>query len=152
MFFNAIKTKLPDTEIQSEKNRQQVSNKQVSTQADIGKHAHNYQSTTKRLNYLKTNLPKSNSLLNSAVLCYRFMWRTFPDSFSSVNTINKWVVVVVKWSACSPYTPMIRVRIPLKSTFFCKIVAEKNEINKTRDTGDHLSSVIGTNQPKFKWQ
>ena len=29
-----------------------------------------------------------------------------------------WAVVVVKWSACSPSTPTIRVRIPLRSTIF----------------------------------
>ena len=36
-------------------------------------------------------------------------------------------VVVVLWSAWSPSTPTLRVRIPLKSTFlFCKM-CEKNE-------------------------
>ena len=29
-----------------------------------------------------------------------------------------WAVVVFKWSACSPSTPTIRVRIPLRSTIF----------------------------------
>ena len=29
-----------------------------------------------------------------------------------------WAVVVVKWSACSPSIPTIRVRIQLKSTVF----------------------------------
>ena len=40
----------------------------------------------------------------------------------------------VRWSACSPSTPTIRVRIQLKSTFFCKIVVEKNK-NKQKDPG-----------------
>ena len=42
-----------------------------------------------------------------------------------------WGCGMVKWSACSPFTPMIRVQIPLKSTvLFCKLF-EKNE-NKTK--------------------
>ena len=35
-------------------------------------------------------------------------------------------LVVVKWSACSPSTPMIRIWIPPKPTvFFCKICVWK---------------------------
>ena len=36
------------------------------------------------------------------------------------KTTAKRAVVMVKWSACSPSTPTIRVQIPLKSTIFCK--------------------------------
>ena len=44
-------------------------------------------------------------------------------------------VVVVKWSACSPSTPTIRVRISLKPTVFpVKFVFEKKE-NKQKDAG-----------------
>ena len=44
-------------------------------------------------------------------------------------------VVVVKWSACSPSTPMIRVQIPLKPTVFSvTFVFEKNE-NKQKEVG-----------------
>ena len=38
--------------------------------------------------------------------------------FLSHKSSNYWAVVVVKWSACSPSTPTIQVRIPLKPTFF----------------------------------
>ena len=42
-------------------------------------------------------------------------------------------VVLVKWSACLPYTPTIRVRIPLKpSVFSLKVVFEKTE-NKQKN-------------------
>ena len=44
-------------------------------------------------------------------------------------------VVVVKWSACSPSTPTIRVRIPQKpSVFSVKCVLEKNK-NKQKESG-----------------
>ena len=33
---------------------------------------------------------------------------------------------VVKWSACSPSTPAIQVRMPLKSTIFQNFFVEKN--------------------------
>ena len=38
------------------------------------------------------------------------------------------------WSACSPSTPTIRFRIPLRSKIFCKIVIEKNE-NTQKEAG-----------------
>ena len=41
-----------------------------------------------------------------------------------------WAVVVVEWSACSPSTPTIQVRIP----FSVKFVCEKNE-NKQKEAG-----------------
>ena len=45
------------------------------------------------------------------------------------NALNhsRWAVVVVEWSACSPFTPTIQVQIPLKPTFFVKWVFEKNK-------------------------
>ena len=44
-------------------------------------------------------------------------------------------VVVVKWSAYSPSTPMIRVRITLTSTVYSvKFVLEKNK-NKQKQAG-----------------
>ena len=46
-----------------------------------------------------------------------------------------WYRAVVKWSACSPSTPTIRVRIPLKHTVFSvKFVFEKSE-NKQKEAG-----------------
>ena len=52
------------------------------------------------------------------------------------SLVTSWrTVVVVKWSACSTSTPMIRVWIPLKSTFFCQIFAEKIE-NKQKRSRD----------------
>ena len=46
------------------------------------------------------------------------------------------VVVVVKWSACSPSTPTIRARILLSSTVFSvKFVFEINE-NNQKEAGD----------------
>ena len=50
------------------------------------------------------------------------------NNYSNYYVFGRWqttllmAVVVVKWSAWSPSTPTIRVRIPLKPTvFFCKI-------------------------------
>ena len=48
---------------------------------------------------------------------------------------------VVKWSACSPYTLTIRVRILRKSTIFLKIVAEKNENKQKEAAIDPLKTV-----------
>ena len=44
-------------------------------------------------------------------------------------------VVVVKWSACSPSTLTIRVRIPLKSTINC---LKRTKINKKRSRMVHF--------------
>ena len=46
------------------------------------------------------------------------------------NFPTKRAEVVVKWSACSPCTPTIPVKILLGSTIFCKIVIEKNKNNQ----------------------
>ena len=48
--------------------------------------------------------------------------------------------MVVKWSACSPSIPTIRVRILLKQTvFFCKIcVWKRTKINKKRSELSHF--------------
>ena len=47
------------------------------------------------------------------------------------NTDRSWAVVVVKWSACSPSLPTIRVRIPLKPTIFSvKLCLKRTKINK----------------------
>ena len=49
-------------------------------------------------------------------------------------------MVVVKWSACSPSTPTILVRIPLKPTVFSvPFVLEKNE-NKEKEA--HLKKLL----------
>ena len=54
---------------------------------------------------------------------------TFLDS--EVKKDYKGAVVVVKWSACSPSFPTIRVRIPLKPTVFStKYVFEKMRKNR----------------------
>ena len=46
-----------------------------------------------------------------------------------------WVSMLVKWSEFSPYTPTIRVRIPLKPTVLSiKFVLETNE-NKQKEAG-----------------
>ena len=48
------------------------------------------------------------------------------------NTVS-WAVVVVKWSARSPSTPTIRVRIPLTPTVFLyKLCLKKMKINKKK--------------------
>ena len=54
---------------------------------------------------------------------------------SALKIYVRWAVVVVKWSACLPSTPTIRVQIPLKSTVFTvKFVFEMNE-NKQKEAG-----------------
>ena len=44
-------------------------------------------------------------------------------------------MVVVKWSACSPSTPTVRVRIPLKSTVFSVEFVLANNENKQKEAG-----------------
>ena len=52
------------------------------------------------------------------------------------GSTNNCFVVVVKKSACSPYTPTIRVRIPLKPTVFSvKFVFERNKNKQKRWPG-----------------
>ena len=66
--------------------------------------------------------------------------RVFQERFTSTilcdcNTVLKVdvAVVVVKWSACLPSTPTIRVRIPLKPTVFSVILClKRTKINKKR--------------------
>ena len=56
-------------------------------------------------------------------------------------------VVVVKWSACSPSTPTIRVRIPLKPKVFSIILClKRTKINKKRPGLAHffLKKVLRT--------
>ena len=54
---------------------------------------------------------------------------------NDIKLFGQLAVVVVKWSACSPSTPMIRVRILLTLTVFSvKCVFEKNE-NKEKEAG-----------------
>ena len=43
------------------------------------------------------------------------------------------VVVVVEWSACSPYTLMIRVRYPPKSTVFILYIVRLKRLKRGRD-------------------
>ena len=47
--------------------------------------------------------------------------------FKRLSKLFDRAVVVIKWSECLPSIPKIRVRIPLKSTIFCKIVVKKEE-------------------------
>ena len=58
--------------------------------------------------------------------------------------ITKRVVVVVKWSACLPSTPIIRVRILLKFVF------EKNESNKEAGVGHFFKKRILSYFENFK--
>ena len=54
--------------------------------------------------------------------CMRLRPTKIKTSFMSAHLKPKnWAVVVVKWSACSPSTLTIRVRIQLKPTAFCSI-------------------------------
>ena len=47
------------------------------------------------------------------------------------ETAESWVVVVVKWSVCSPSTPTIRVRIPAEVyKFSVKVLLKRTKINK----------------------
>ena len=59
-------------------------------------------------------------------------------------------MVVVKWSACSPSPPTIRVRILLTSTVFSvKFVFEKNKIKKMLGVAHLKKSISGTLSNKF---
>ena len=52
------------------------------------------------------------------------------------------MVVVFKWSTCSPCTPTIWVRIPMKHTVFsCTICVRKERKNKKRPGLAHLKKV-----------
>ena len=59
-------------------------------------------------------------------------WIFIRLSSCSPNLKSPWDVVVVKWSACSPYTPTIRVRIPLKAVFLNNLWLKWTLINKKR--------------------
>ena len=48
-------------------------------------------------------------------------------------------VVVVKWSACSPSTLAIRIRIPLKSTIFSVQCLKRMKVNKKEAEDGPLS-------------
>ena len=51
-------------------------------------------------------------------------------------------MVVVKWSVCSPSTPSIRVRIPLKPTVLSvKLCLKRTKINK-KEAGAHLKKKL----------
>ena len=52
--------------------------------------------------------------------CHQCLWTltTAISVYFCRNNNNRRAVVVVKWSACSPYTQTIQVRIPLKSTVY----------------------------------
>ena len=55
-----------------------------------------------------------------------------------------WSVVVVKWSACLPYTPTIRVRILLKTAVFILWIVWKNENNLKRGQESPVIMLITT--------
>ena len=65
-------------------------------------------------------------------------------------TIVQLVVVVVKWSACSPSTPTIRVQIPLKHTVFsAQFVVKRTKINKKEaGVGPFLEKIFLMGQPR----
>ena len=49
------------------------------------------------------------------------------------ETLQQVSVVVVKWSACSPFATMIRVRFPHKSTIFLlKLLLKRTKKQKMR--------------------
>ena len=51
-------------------------------------------------------------------------------------------MVVVKWSACSPYSPMIRVRIPLTPTVFpYNLCLKRTKIKKEAGVGPFFKKV-----------
>ena len=64
---------------------------------------------------------------------FMYMQQYVVGVVENFQTIVYWAVVVVKWSACSPSTPTIRVWIPLKPTILSvKFVFEKNT-NKQKE-------------------
>ena len=70
-----------------------------------------------------------------------------PSLFARILKINwNWAeVVVVKWSACLPSTPMIRVWILLKTTVFSlKFLFEKNKNKQQKRSG--LAHFLNKNQ------
>ena len=74
----------------------------------------------------KSNKNRESRLLYQKVMIIVAV--VFSERFIEITTYIKFgkkkslylnrAVVVVKWSACSPSTPTIRVRIPLRSTIF----------------------------------
>ena len=71
------------------------------------------------------------------------LWLMLYAKYRSKNVLYLGCVVV-KWSACLPSTPTIRVRIPLKpSVFSVKFMFEKNEIkHKEARIGPFLKRVL----------
>ena len=63
-----------------------------------------------------------------------------------------WAVVVVKWSACSPSTPTIRVWIPLMPTVFSvKFEFEGNENKQKRPGLAHLKKFTQCQLLSYSW-
>ena len=83
---------------------------------------------------LKKEIHKRPRLKNR-LICRRLhpakMQRPCKSSRNNIFT-SAGTVVVVKWSACSPSTLTIQVRIPLKTTVFSKFVFEKNKKKQKR--------------------
>ena len=72
-------------------------------------------------------LPKSSLLPHTGEGYFVLYWNFYFPPYSVLFRI----VVVVKWSACSPSTPKIRVCIPLKPTVFSVILClKRTKINK----------------------
>ena len=72
-------------------------------------------------------LPKSSLLPHTGEGYFVLYWNFYLPPYSVLFRI----VVVVKWSACSPSTPKIRVCIPLKPTVFSVILClKRTKINK----------------------
>ena len=68
--------------------------------------------------------------LSISVYPYRHFW-TKTCFITSTIKQRVWAVVVVKWSACSPSTPWIRVQIPLMPTiFFQDLYLKRPKINE----------------------
>ena len=82
---------------------------------------------------------------NSATAILKLLFRFQHQHQNKQMTLTiqeAWALVVVKWSACSPSSPTIWVRIPLKSTILLvKLYLKRTKINKKRQGLAHLKNI-----------
>ena len=75
------------------------------------------------------------SRIEISLLCLSKKTPHLTSRISSNDKMTGRAVVVVKWSACSPSTPAIRVQIPLKSTVFSVILCLKRTKINIKEVG-----------------
>ena len=69
--------------------------------------------TSSLKNEIRGIVSKLNNITNFTSITDKFKMQ-----IGDAKSVTRWALMVVKWSACSPSTPTILVRIPLQFTMF----------------------------------